>query len=155
MKAIPNPNKRFMTLAEALVAGEAISEPNEAIQRAGAVEEVIEVGGMEEDERSNSEEEELTVVGITGRWVLHGTPNFLVTLIASQKIHKVERILEWQIGCLSYAWATWTAVQRLRSSNPKATIKIASSHIVRLHVKIKSLIYSKQLVRSSLLGNSC
>jgi hypothetical protein len=61
-KAIPNPNKRFMTLAEALVAGEAISEPNEAIERADAVEEVIEVGGMEEDERSNSEEEELTVV---------------------------------------------------------------------------------------------
>uniref|UniRef100_A0A0D2XSP0 HAT C-terminal dimerisation domain-containing protein n=1 Tax=Fusarium oxysporum (strain Fo5176) TaxID=660025 RepID=A0A0D2XSP0_FUSOF len=29
------------------------------------------------------------------------------------------------------------------SSNPKATIKIASSHIVRLHVKIKSLTYSK------------
>ncbi|RKK77651.1 hypothetical protein BFJ71_g16685 [Fusarium oxysporum] len=61
-KAIPNPNKRFMTLAEALVAGDAISEPNEAIERADAVEDVIEVGGMEEDERSNSEEEELTVV---------------------------------------------------------------------------------------------
>ncbi|RKL20893.1 hypothetical protein BFJ72_g14986 [Fusarium proliferatum] len=61
-KAIPNPNKRFMTLAEALVAGGAISEPNEAIERADAVEDVIEVGGMEEDERSNSEEEELTVV---------------------------------------------------------------------------------------------
>ncbi|KAG6989101.1 Pogo transposable element with ZNF domain [Fusarium oxysporum f. sp. conglutinans] len=61
-KAIPNPNKRFMTLAEALVAGGAISEPNEAIERADAVEDVIEVGGMEEDERSNLEEEELTVV---------------------------------------------------------------------------------------------
>ncbi|KAG6996937.1 hypothetical protein FocnCong_v015331 [Fusarium oxysporum f. sp. conglutinans] len=61
-KAIPNPNKRFMTLAEALVAGDAISEPNEAIEGADAVEDVIEVGGMEEDERSNSEEEELTVV---------------------------------------------------------------------------------------------
>ncbi|RKK07497.1 hypothetical protein BFJ65_g17703 [Fusarium oxysporum f. sp. cepae] len=61
-KAIPNPNKRFMTLAETLVAGGAISEPNEAIERADAVEDVIEVGGMEEDERSNSEEEELTVV---------------------------------------------------------------------------------------------
>ncbi|KAM5529241.1 transposase [Fusarium oxysporum f. sp. phaseoli] len=61
-KAIPNPNKRFMTLAETLVAGGAISEPKEAIERADAVEEVIEVGGMEEDRRSNSEEEELTVV---------------------------------------------------------------------------------------------
>ncbi|TVY62599.1 hypothetical protein Focb16_v004339 [Fusarium oxysporum f. sp. cubense] len=62
-KAIPNPNKRFMALAEVLVAGDTISEPNEAIERADAVEDVIEVGGMEEDERSNSEEEELTVVG--------------------------------------------------------------------------------------------
>ena len=61
-KAIPNPNKRFMTLAEVLVAGDTISEPNEAIERADAVEDVIEVGEMEEDERSNSEEEELTVV---------------------------------------------------------------------------------------------
>ncbi|KAH7464053.1 hypothetical protein FOMA001_g17962 [Fusarium oxysporum f. sp. matthiolae] len=61
-KAIPNPNERFMTLAEALVAGDTISEPNEAIEGADAVEDVIEVGGMEEDERSNSEEEELTVV---------------------------------------------------------------------------------------------
>ncbi|KAL9567450.1 hypothetical protein ACKAV7_008400 [Fusarium commune] len=64
-KAIPNPNKRFMTLAEALVACNVISEPNEAIERAESVEEVIEVGGMEEDERSNSEEEELTVEDIT------------------------------------------------------------------------------------------
>ncbi|GKU15213.1 unnamed protein product, partial [Fusarium langsethiae] len=60
-KAIPNPNKRFMILAEALVTGGAISEPNEAIERADAVEDVIDVGGMEEDERSNSEEE-LTVI---------------------------------------------------------------------------------------------
>ncbi|TVY62590.1 Pogo transposable element with ZNF domain [Fusarium oxysporum f. sp. cubense] len=60
-KAIPNPNKRFMTLAEVLVAGETIFEANEAIVRADAVEDVIEVGGIEEDERSNSEEEELTV----------------------------------------------------------------------------------------------
>ncbi|KAJ0131291.1 hypothetical protein HZ326_25608 [Fusarium oxysporum f. sp. albedinis] len=63
-KAIPNPNKRFMTLAEALVASDAISEPNESIERADAVEDVIEVGGMEEDEMSNSEEEELTVSNI-------------------------------------------------------------------------------------------
>ncbi|EXK24631.1 hypothetical protein FOMG_18654 [Fusarium oxysporum f. sp. melonis 26406] len=61
-KAIPNPNKRFMTLAEALVTGEAISEVNEAIEEADAVEDVIEVGGIEEDQSSNSEEEELTVV---------------------------------------------------------------------------------------------
>ncbi|KAJ3455355.1 hypothetical protein MRS44_013955 [Fusarium solani] len=61
-KAIPNPNKRFMTLAEALVAGETISEANEAIEGADAVGDVIEVGGMEDDERSNSEEEELAVL---------------------------------------------------------------------------------------------
>src|SRR6478752_9015323 len=61
-EAIPNPNKRFMTLAEALVAGDAISEPNEAIEEADAVEDVIEVGGMEEVKSSNSEEEELGVV---------------------------------------------------------------------------------------------
>ncbi|KAH7465234.1 hypothetical protein FOMA001_g17173 [Fusarium oxysporum f. sp. matthiolae] len=61
-KAIPNPNKRFMTLAEALVTGETISEANEAIEEADAVEDVIEVGGMEEVESSNSEEEELGVV---------------------------------------------------------------------------------------------
>ncbi|KAJ3455782.1 hypothetical protein MRS44_017264 [Fusarium solani] len=61
-KAIPNPNKRFMTLAEALVTGETISEANEAIEEADAVEDVIEVGGMEEVESSNSEEEELAVV---------------------------------------------------------------------------------------------
>jgi hypothetical protein len=60
--AILNPNKRFMTLAEALVAGSVISEPNKAIKRANAVEDVIEVGGMEEHERPNSEEEKLTVV---------------------------------------------------------------------------------------------
>ncbi|KAJ3454823.1 hypothetical protein MRS44_013423 [Fusarium solani] len=63
-KAIPNPNKRFMTLAETLVASETISEPNEEIEGADAVEDVIEVGGMEEDERSNSEEGELTVLAI-------------------------------------------------------------------------------------------
>ena len=61
-KAVPNPNKRFMILAEALVTGDPISEPNESIEGADAVEDVIEVGGMEEDRRSNSEEEELTVV---------------------------------------------------------------------------------------------
>ncbi|KAG6980029.1 hypothetical protein FocnCong_v009877 [Fusarium oxysporum f. sp. conglutinans] len=58
-KAVPNPNRKFMTLAEALVAGDAISEPNQAAEETEAVEEVIEVGGVEEDEGSNSEAEEL------------------------------------------------------------------------------------------------
>ncbi|RKK07392.1 hypothetical protein BFJ65_g17598 [Fusarium oxysporum f. sp. cepae] len=52
-KAIPNPKKKFMRLAEALAAGDTILEPNEAIERANVVEDVIEVGGIEEDERSN------------------------------------------------------------------------------------------------------
>ncbi|OBS14974.1 hypothetical protein FPOA_28799 [Fusarium poae] len=69
-KAVPNPNKKFMTLAEALAAGDTISEPNEAIEGAGVVEDVIEVGGMEEDERSYSGREELGVVRTrTGREV--------------------------------------------------------------------------------------
>ncbi|EXK23322.1 hypothetical protein FOMG_19897, partial [Fusarium oxysporum f. sp. melonis 26406] len=58
-KAISNPNEKFMTLADALVAGETISKPNQAIQEARAVEDVIEVEGMEEEESSNSEAEEL------------------------------------------------------------------------------------------------
>ncbi|EWZ28486.1 hypothetical protein FOZG_17798 [Fusarium oxysporum Fo47] len=67
-KAIPNPNKKFMTLADALVAGETISEPNQAIQEAGAGEDVIKVEGMEEEESSNSEAEELLAVRThTGR----------------------------------------------------------------------------------------
>jgi hypothetical protein len=67
-KAIPNINKKFMTLADALVAGETISEPNQAIQEAGAVEDVIELEGMEEEESSNSEAEELLAVRThTGR----------------------------------------------------------------------------------------
>ncbi|KAJ4176326.1 hypothetical protein NW759_17773 [Fusarium solani] len=61
-RAIPNPNRKFMTLAEALVAGDTISRSNEAIEEAEAVEEVIEVGGVEEDEGSDSEAEELPVV---------------------------------------------------------------------------------------------
>jgi hypothetical protein len=60
-KAIPNPNRKFMTLAEALVAGDTISELNQAAEETEAVEEVIEVGGVEEDEGSNSEAEELPV----------------------------------------------------------------------------------------------
>ncbi|RKK64692.1 hypothetical protein BFJ69_g16609 [Fusarium oxysporum] len=61
-KAMPNPNKKFMTLADALVAGGTISEPNQAIQEAGAVEDVIKVEGMEEEESSNSKAEELLAV---------------------------------------------------------------------------------------------
>ncbi|KAF5263353.1 hypothetical protein FOXYS1_5900 [Fusarium oxysporum] len=61
-KAIPNPNKRFITLAEALVAGETISGANQEIKEADAVEDVIEVGGIEEVKSSNSEGEELAVV---------------------------------------------------------------------------------------------
>jgi hypothetical protein len=67
-KAITNPNKKFMTLADALVAGETISEPNQAIQEARAGEDVIKVEGMEEEESSNSEVEELLAVRThTGR----------------------------------------------------------------------------------------
>ncbi|KAG6979718.1 hypothetical protein FocnCong_v010367 [Fusarium oxysporum f. sp. conglutinans] len=69
-KAIPNPNRKFMTLAEALVAGDAISEPHQAAEETEAVEEVIEVGGVEENEGSNSEAEELPVARTrTGRAV--------------------------------------------------------------------------------------
>ena len=50
-----------MALAEALGAGEAISNPIQATEEAEAVEDVIEVGGVEEDEGSNSEAEELPV----------------------------------------------------------------------------------------------
>ncbi|EXM12519.1 hypothetical protein FOTG_18980 [Fusarium oxysporum f. sp. vasinfectum 25433] len=61
-KAIPNPNKKFMILADALVVVETISEPNQAIQEARAGEDVIKVEGMEEEESSNSEVEELLAV---------------------------------------------------------------------------------------------
>lgn len=54
-----NTNKRSTILAEWLVAGETISDPNQAIKDADAVSDVIEVGGIEEDERSSWEEEEL------------------------------------------------------------------------------------------------
>jgi hypothetical protein len=69
-KAIPNPNKKFMTLAEALVAGEVISSPSRATQETEAVEDVIEVGGVQEDESSNSKAEELPALHTrTGREV--------------------------------------------------------------------------------------
>ncbi|RKK06786.1 hypothetical protein BFJ65_g18340 [Fusarium oxysporum f. sp. cepae] len=69
-KAIPNPNKKSITLAQSLAAGDTISEPHEAIKGVDVVEDVIEVGGIEEDERSNSGKEELGVVRTrTGREV--------------------------------------------------------------------------------------
>jgi hypothetical protein len=58
-KAIPNPKRRFMTLAGTLVTGERIPEPVQSIAETEAVEDVIEVGGVEEDASSNSEAEEL------------------------------------------------------------------------------------------------
>jgi hypothetical protein len=53
-KAILNPNKKFMTLVEALVAGEVISSPSRATQETEAIEDVIEVGGVQEGKSSNS-----------------------------------------------------------------------------------------------------
>jgi Ran GTPase-activating protein (RanGAP) involved in mRNA processing and transport len=50
-----------MILAKALVAGNSISELNQAIAEIEAVEDVIEVGGVEEDESINSKAEELPV----------------------------------------------------------------------------------------------
>jgi hypothetical protein len=61
-KAIPNPNKKFMKLTEALVVGNTISEPDQTAEESEAVEDVIEVRGVEEDEGSNSKAEELLVV---------------------------------------------------------------------------------------------
>jgi hypothetical protein len=58
-KAIPNPNKKLMTLDVALVTSERIPEPVQSIAETKAVEDVIEVGGVEEDPSSNSEAEEL------------------------------------------------------------------------------------------------
>jgi hypothetical protein len=49
-------------LAEALVTGKTISEANEVIKEADAIKDIIEVGGIEEVESSNSEEEELGIV---------------------------------------------------------------------------------------------
>jgi hypothetical protein len=60
-KAAPNPNRKFMTFAEALVAGEAIPETSQAAAETEVVEDVIEVGGAEEDVSTNSEAEELPV----------------------------------------------------------------------------------------------
>jgi hypothetical protein len=59
-KAVPNPNRRFMTLAEALATGEALHDTKEAeieVDVDEKVESVIEVGVGSEDER-----EDFTVV---------------------------------------------------------------------------------------------
>ncbi|KAL9567448.1 hypothetical protein ACKAV7_008398 [Fusarium commune] len=58
-KTILNPNRKFVALAESLVASDTIPESNQATVETEAVEEVIEVGGVEENEASNSEAEEL------------------------------------------------------------------------------------------------
>jgi hypothetical protein len=60
-KAIPNPNRKFMTLAEVLVASGTISGPSQATIETEAVGDIIEVGGEEEDESTNSKAEELPV----------------------------------------------------------------------------------------------
>ncbi|RKL12534.1 hypothetical protein BFJ70_g16201 [Fusarium oxysporum] len=60
-KAVPNLNRKFMTLAEALVVGETIPKTSQATAETEAVEDVIEVGGAEEDVSTNSEAEELSV----------------------------------------------------------------------------------------------
>ncbi|RKK57133.1 hypothetical protein BFJ69_g17559 [Fusarium oxysporum] len=59
-KALPNPNRRFMTLAEALATGKALHDSKKAeieVDVDEEVEEVIEVGVRSEDER-----EDFTVV---------------------------------------------------------------------------------------------
>ena len=59
-----------MTLVEALAAGETIPESIEASEETGTVEDMIEVGRMQEDESSNSETEGLPVIRTrTGREV--------------------------------------------------------------------------------------
>jgi hypothetical protein len=87
-KAIPNPNRKFMTLAEALVVGNAVSEPNQTTVETVAVEDEIEVGGVEEDESTNSEAEELPVARTrAGRAVksqenikIHSIPNWKIAI---------------------------------------------------------------------------
>ncbi|RKL07787.1 hypothetical protein BFJ70_g16864 [Fusarium oxysporum] len=55
-KAVPNPNRRFMTLAEALATGEALHDTKEAeieVDVDEKVKSVIEVGVGSEDERDD------------------------------------------------------------------------------------------------------
>ncbi|RKK99422.1 hypothetical protein BFJ70_g17501 [Fusarium oxysporum] len=55
-KAVPNPNRRFMTLAEALATGETLHDTKEAeieVDVDEKVESVIEVGVGSEDERDD------------------------------------------------------------------------------------------------------
>ncbi|KAH7460924.1 hypothetical protein FOMA001_g19405 [Fusarium oxysporum f. sp. matthiolae] len=66
--AMPDPSKKSMTLAEALAVDGTIPEPIQATEETGAVEDVIEMGGQQEDVSSNWEAEELPVVRTrTGR----------------------------------------------------------------------------------------
>ena len=68
--AMPDPNKKSMTLAEALAVDGTIPEPIQATEETGTVEDVIEMGGQQEDVSSNWEAEELPVVRTrTGREV--------------------------------------------------------------------------------------
>jgi hypothetical protein len=61
-KAIPNPNRRFMTIAEAVASGEGVAKPKKEIkkQKVKVVDNdeaasVIEVAGDESDENTESE----------------------------------------------------------------------------------------------------
>jgi hypothetical protein len=81
-KAIPNPNRKFMTLAEALVAGDAILEPNQAAEETEAVEEVIEVGRVEENERRKSYLSHACALGAQ----LRGQENIKINSILNWKI---------------------------------------------------------------------
>jgi uncharacterized coiled-coil protein SlyX len=59
-KAVPNPNRRFMALAESLTAGKSISSPKDGKKEVDVdeeVESVIEVGVGEEEESDGSEME--------------------------------------------------------------------------------------------------
>ncbi|TVY62494.1 hypothetical protein Focb16_v004274 [Fusarium oxysporum f. sp. cubense] len=66
--AMPDPNKKSMTLAKDLAADGTIPEPFQATEEAGTVEDVIEMGGQQEDGSSNWEAEELPVVCTCTDW---------------------------------------------------------------------------------------
>ncbi|KAM5528475.1 transposase [Fusarium oxysporum f. sp. phaseoli] len=148
-KAIPNPNKKFITLAEALAAGDTISEPNEVIEGTDVVGDVIEVGGIEEDERSNSGKEELGVSSDNGsdwpdlsarslapleyRWTisrrLSGQANRNERVQAHQRIPKSqeETLIRWVLRQESLGYAPshsqhWTT--RFVKRHPKLSTKL-------------------------------
>jgi hypothetical protein len=67
-KAIPNPNKRFMLLSEALAANNPVPANGEAVEDPGVEEEVVEVDeAIENDEAEESEEEPTTHQTRSGR----------------------------------------------------------------------------------------